>query len=97
MLVTGDKRALVPVAGVPGFAEALAGRVITLEAALIALCQKLGDDHVRAAVAPLLAKDITLRICFSSANASPRPALVSYFDSLKREVAPIILWEPPPV
>jgi len=97
MLITGDKRALVPVAKVPGFAEALAGRVITLEAALIALCDKLGDDHVSAAVAPLLAKDIALRICFSAANASPRPALISYFENLKREVAPLVLWEPPPV
>jgi hypothetical protein len=94
MLVTGDKRALIAVAKVPGFAVALAGRVVTLEAALLALCEQLGDAHVRAAVAPLLAKDITLKICFSDANASPRPALRSYFESLKRDVAPLAPWEP---
>jgi len=95
MLITGDKRALVAVAKVAGFADALAGRIVTLEAALVALCDRLGDGHVRTAVAPLLAKDITLRICFSDANSSPRPALVSYFESLKRDAAPLVLWEPP--
>jgi hypothetical protein len=95
MLVTGDKRALIAVAAVDGFSDALAGRIVTLEAALLSLCEHLGDDRVRAAVAPLLAKDHTLRICFSPTNANPREALVSYFESLKREVAPLILWEPP--
>lgn len=95
MLVTGDKRALIAVAKVSGFNMALAGRVVTLEAALLALCERLGDDHVRAAVAPLLGKDITLRICFSESNPSPRPALRSYFEGLKRDVAPLVLWEPP--
>jgi hypothetical protein len=94
MLVTGDKRALVAVAKVAGFADALAGRVVTLEGALLGLCAKLGDEPVRAAVAPLLAKDITLRICFSDSNPTPRPPLVSYFDNLKRDVAPLLLWEP---
>ena len=43
---------------------------------------------------PVLEKDATVRICFSSRNADPRTALRSYFDALKREVAPLSLWEP---
>lgn len=94
LLVTGDKRALIALASIEGFAEPLSGRVVSLEAAALALCQRLGDEYVRAAVAPLLAKDRSLRIWFSASNAKPREAIASYFESLKREVAPLALWEP---
>jgi hypothetical protein len=94
-LITGDKRATAAVARVAGFADALAGRVIAVEAALLALCDWLGDGPVRAAVAPILPTDTTLRICFSGANPSPRSGLVSYFESLERDVAPLALWQPP--
>lgn len=94
LLITGDKRALIAVARVSGFAEALAGCIVTVEAALLALCNRLGEDVVRTAVTPLLSNDRTLRICFSPDNAQPGVALVSYLESLKRDVAPLILWDP---
>ena len=94
-ILTGDKRALQALAKVSGFADALAGRIVTLEGVLLALCNEFGDGHVRAAVQPLLPIDKTVQVCFSSGNPSPRVGLRSYFDSLKREVPPLILWEPP--
>jgi hypothetical protein len=94
LLITGDKRALIAVARVSGFAEALAGCIVTVEAALLALCNRLGEDVVRTAVTPLLSNDRTLRVCFSPDNAQPRVALVSYLESLKHDVAPLILWDP---
>jgi hypothetical protein len=94
-VATADKRALVALAKVDGFAEPLAGRIMTFEAALLVLCRELGDDHVRAAVQPLKqASDGTVQICFSDGNPNPRDGLVSYFDGLKREAAPLVLWDP---
>ena len=94
LFITGDKRALVAIARIADFAEALAGRIITVEGALLFLCIRLGDDAVRVALGPLLSKDRALRICFSQGNAEPRAALVSYFECLQREVAPLVLWNP---
>lgn len=93
-ILTGDKRALQAVAQVRDFPPMLAGRVATLEAVLISLCGRLGDEVIRAALQPLFEKDLTVRVCFSSTNADPRAALRSYFDALKRDVAPLALWEP---
>ena len=94
IVITGDKRALRAVAGVPDVAEALAGRVVTLEAVLLALCAQLGDEKIRGAVVPLATTDKTVQMCFSAGNSDPRGALQSYFGSLKREVDPLRLWEP---
>lgn len=94
LLITGDKRALVAIAANVDLTAALAERVITVEGALLSLCNRLGDEAVRAAVGPLFSKDRALRICFSAGNAEPRTALVSYFESLRREVAPLVLWAP---
>jgi hypothetical protein len=66
LIVTGDKRALIAVAAISGFAEALAGRIVTVEAALLSLCIRLGDDVVRTAVDPLIANDRALRSSRSS-------------------------------
>lgn len=98
IIVTGDKNALVALAGVAGYGDALTGRIVTLEALLLALCDKLGHDTVRTALQPLLALpkgEQTIKICFSAGNSNPREALQSYFDALKREVQPLVLWEPP--
>lgn len=98
VILTGDKRALRALAGVEGFADALAGRIVTLEALLLALCSALGDPAVRSMVQPLASgnrPDQTIKICFSSSNEDPRTALLSYFNALKHEVQPLILWEPP--
>ena len=93
-MFTGDKRALAAAAAIPGLAEAVANRIVTLEAALLALCERKGDDAVRSAVQPLLDLETTVKICFSSASTSPREGLRSYFDNLKAEVRPLALWDP---
>ena len=92
-LLTGDKRALRTVAQVTGFPEALAARIITFEAVLLLLCQRLGDTSVRRALSPL-AEDQVVRICFSPSNAAPTDALHSYQNSLQTEVHPLLLWNP---
>ena len=94
MVMTGDKRALAAVAQVPDYPEVLAGRIVTLEAILISLCARLGDEVVLSAVQPLIAKDRTVQMCFSPGNHDPRAALRSYLEALKHDVAPLRLWEP---
>jgi hypothetical protein len=94
ILLTGDKRALVAVGRMADIPPLLAGKIVTLEAILISLCSKLGVDAVRAAVLPLIAKDQMIRACFSQGGGDPRIGLRSYFESLKRDVAPLELWEP---
>lgn len=92
--LTGDKRALAAVAQVPEFPQLLAGKIATLEAVLLSLCSRLGDAVVRDAVKPVLEKDQTIRVCFSSGNHDPRAGLRSYFEALKRDVLPLELWVP---
>lgn len=96
ILFSGDKRALRAVAGIPGIHEPLRGRVVVLEALLLALCQRYGADRIRGSVASLTAYDHAIRICFSATNPDPATALRSYFDHLSAEVAPLELWQPPP-
>ena len=40
-------------------------------------------------------KDKMMRVCFSDGNPDPESALQSYFSDLKRNVAPLVLWELP--
>lgn len=95
LVVSGDKRALRAIGKVEGASQALSGRIVTLEAALIALHQSIGADTLRIRVAPLRALDTTVGICFSDTNAEPLSALWSYHASLASEVAPLLLWQPP--
>jgi hypothetical protein len=94
LLLTGDKRALVAVGQLPNFPPLLAGKIATMEAVLISLCSKLGGDAVCAAVQPIIEKDQMIRACLSPGSGDPRIGLRSYFESLKREVAPLELWKP---
>jgi len=94
LLMTGDKRALRAVASVPGFAERLSGRIVVLEAVLLALCRSKGTEAVRAAVRPIVAIDQSVKIAFSSGNPDCEAALWSYFDDLQRHVLPLQLWRP---
>ncbi len=94
VLVTGDKRALAGVAGVGGYAGALAGRVVVLEALLLALCHRLGLEETAKKVAVLEATDQLIRICFSPGNTDPQVALRSYYQALATEVEPLVLWKP---
>ncbi|MFB3907060.1 MAG: hypothetical protein ACE15D_01525 [Candidatus Eisenbacteria bacterium] len=96
LVLSGDKRALEAVKDVPGFAEALSGRIVVLEAALLGLCERHGAEVIRGRVAPLLASDMMVEVCFSPGNPDPPGALLSYFTALAREVAPLALWDPRP-
>ena len=94
ILVSGDKRALRALKDVAGFADALAGRIVTLEAILIALCESLGSDEVRRRVQTLAASDKVVSVCFSAGNPDPRAALLSYQQDLAAELHPLVLWDP---
>ncbi|MCA9627893.1 MAG: hypothetical protein KC766_09510 [Myxococcales bacterium] len=94
IVLSGDKRALRALKGVDGFADALAGRVVVLEAILLALCDHLGLDAIRQRVAPLAVADQAVRVCFSVGNADPAAALRSYLGALQTEAHPLVLWKP---
>jgi hypothetical protein len=94
LVVSGDKRSLRALKGVDRFVSALNGRIVVLEAVLIALCDRLGVEAVRARIGALAAADTMVRVCFSRENPNPREALVSYYESLAAELAPLVLWEP---
>lgn len=93
-VISNDKRSLRALKDVDGFPDALTGRIITLEAVLVVLCQQLGDDEVRRHVAPLILSDTVVQICFSHQNPNPREGLMSYHNALATEVQPLILWDP---
>lgn len=95
-VLTGDKRAVIALKGVPGYPAALSGRIVVFEAMLLALCARLGHVEVRRRLGSLTATDKTLIVCFSAANPDPREALVSYYSSLAADVQPLILWDPGP-
>lgn len=94
LLVSGDKRALVAVSKVPEVVPLLKGKVVCLEAVLLALCQKLGPDQVRAAVAPHRHIDKVFLVCFSD-GGTPMECLGAYMKHLQESVTPLVLWSPP--
>jgi hypothetical protein len=93
LVATGDKRALIALKNIEGFADALSGRVVVLESILLALCERLGTEVVRGRIRSVAETDKTLAICFSSSVKDPREALESYYLSLASEVAPLTLWD----
>ena len=94
IVVSGDKRALRALKNVEGFADALDGRIVVLEAVLLALCDRLGNEKVRRHIAPLASSDKMIEVCFSRANPDPPEAWLSYYRNLAEEVAPLVLWNP---
>lgn len=92
--LSGDKRALNALKGVDAFIPALDGRVVVMEAVLLALCDRIGPEEIRQRVAPLIAVDRTVAVCFSSENPNPLEALISYFEDIKTKLAPLQLWNP---
>lgn len=94
ILVSGDKRALRALKEVPGFADALAGRIVTFEGILLVLCGQLGPEEMRHRVQALIASDKMVSVCFSVGNPDPRSALSSYQQSLESELHPLVLWNP---
>lgn len=93
LLMSGDKRALVAVSEVAQVVPMLAGKVVCLEAMMLALCKTLGVDQVRAAVAPHRHLDKVFQICFS-ADGTPVECLGSYMRDLQESVKPLVLWSP---
>lgn len=94
LFLSGDKRALNALKGVDDFIPALDGRVVVMEAVLLALCDRIGPEEIRQRVAPLTAVDWMVAVCFSDENQNPSDALVSYFEDLKTKLAPLQLWNP---
>ena len=94
LLLTGDKRGIRSVKDIPGYPEALEGRIVVLEAILAELCLKLGVSTVRSRISPLINQDTAVRVCFSDSNATPMAALLSYYDDLSVDVEPLKLWKP---
>jgi hypothetical protein len=94
MVITGDKRALLALKAVDGLPSALNGRVVVLEAALIALCNDLGPAKVGQCLQPLSETDLVIKICFSNSRSDPRECLRSYYNKLVTETAPLVLWKP---
>lgn len=96
IVMTGDKRALRALKDVPYFPDALSGRIVVMETILIALCDKFGSDEVRQSVKVLADSDSMVQICFSSGVLDPLDGLLSYYNDLKAELDPIVLWNPRP-
>lgn len=94
MVVSGDKRALEALKDLEAHRDALAGRIVVLEALLLTLCRGLGTGTVRHRVRPLVALDRVVRVCFSSEGADPEEGLQSYLKDLQKVVSPLILWDP---
>jgi hypothetical protein len=94
MAMTGDKRALAALKDVAGFPAALEGRIVGLEAILIALCNHFGTDKIRHHLQPLTGNDQMIKICFSNPKSDSLECLRSYFENLVCEVAPLVLWDP---
>jgi hypothetical protein len=93
LVFTGDKRALLALKEIPEFTSALHGRIVVIEAILLALCERLGHAEVRRRLGSLTAIDKTLMVCFSPGNRDPRPALGGYYRALASEVQPLMLWD----
>lgn len=96
IVMSGDKRALRVLKDIAGFPDALTGRIVVLEAILLALCDHLGPDEVRQRIHALVALDTVVRVSFSIGNPDPRGALQSYYTNLAAELVPLVLWNPRP-
>lgn len=93
-VLCGDKRSLMAIKAVTEIVPLLHGRIIVLEAIILALCDALGHNNVRQSISPLAAVDRVIQICFSPGNADPREGLLSYYQDLQALLAPLILWNP---
>lgn len=91
LLISGDKRALAAVSKVAEVAPMLAGKLVCLEAMMLALCKTLGVERIRAAVAPHRRIDKVFQVCFSD-GGTPVECLGSYLRDLQESVKPLILW-----
>jgi hypothetical protein len=95
VLITGDKRALRAASAIPELVARVARKIAVLEAVVIALCHRLGDEAVRAAVAEVVPHDAMLAVCFSPGEREPREAVRAYLCETRAALSPLELWEPP--
>ena len=95
LAITGDKRAICAIKGIPVHSGVLNGRLVALEAILIELYNQLGEDAIRARIGPLMQIDTAVRNCFLS--SSPLTGLVSYFTELINQAYPLRIWRPPSI
>jgi hypothetical protein len=89
-----DKRALLALRSIEGFPAALSGRIVVLEAILIALCDRLGVEELRRRLQPMMSADQMVQVCFSAENPDPKVALLSYYEHVSADVVPLVLWHP---
>lgn len=91
-VLSGDLRSLRALRRVEGFSEALAGRIVLLEAILLGLCRTIGAEVVRERIEPVRQADAVIRICFSPDTRVPEEGLGSYLQERRRELGPLVLW-----
>ena len=96
IVISGDKRALRVLKDIHGFQDALSGRIVVLEAILLALCDRLGPEEVRKRIQPVVVLDKVVQVSFSTGNPDPRDALLSYYQDLATNLDPLVLWNPRP-
>lgn len=92
-ILSGDLRALRALKRLDRFPEALSGRIVLVEAVLLALCGELGAAAVRDRVEPVRQTDTVIRVCFSPGVQDPEQGLRSYLRNRKSELAPLVLWD----
>ena len=90
LAVTGDKRAIKALSGLPALSSSLAGRVVCLEALVLCLIAARGIDFVAKGIEPALAFDGALQVCFTSGD--PTAGLRSYFRALQEDASPGLLY-----
>lgn len=91
-VLSGDLRALRALKRLDRFPEALSGRIVLVEAVLLALCRELGAAAVRDRIEPVRQADTVMRICFSPSVQDPEQGLRSYLRDRENELAPLVLW-----
>lgn len=96
LLVSGDKRALRAVCQLDSLVPMLNGKLVCLEALLLALCVRHGAAQVCAAASNHRNLDGIFAVCLRDA-ATAIECLQSYLRGLKCEVEPLVLWSPPGV
>lgn len=94
LVLSGDKRALLTLRALERYWLALRGRIITFEAILLVLSRRLGVETLRQRLELVSQIDKMVGACFSRTNPDPMVGLRSYYGSLTREVAPLVLWGP---
>lgn len=94
IFLSSDKRALGVLKNIQEYVGVLSGRIVILEAILLALCDRLGVTEVTQRIQPLLCHDIMIRACFSPGNPNPPAALHSYLSDAAANLVPLVLWQP---